>query len=129
MASQGKQDMAGLISKTWMSVYRNVRGIFIHAKFQVWALWAAGPVLLVLYGAQLAALLSLHWPEELRGEKLKYVGVGSWIVIGGVLATFFLVANVIKKVSLQMGAAEVELETHNQEDERKEPDGPSDDPR
>jgi hypothetical protein len=129
MASQGKQNMAGLIGKIWMSVYRNLKGIFAHARFQIWALWAAGPVLLFLYGAQLVAILSLHWPEELRGEQLKYVGVGSWIVIGGVLASFFLVANVIRKVSLQFGAAEVEVETHDQEEAKEEPDGPADDSR
>jgi hypothetical protein len=122
------------MSKIWHSIYRNVVGIFNHVKFQIWALWAIGPVFIVIYGAQLVSVLGSAWPMSLRGEQLRYVGVGSWISLVIIGVSALLLANVIKKISVQVGAAEFEVETvttvteNNLEEQPDgEPDGKPDD--
>jgi len=111
MVAPGKQNLAGLIARIWDAVYRNVRGIFVHIRFQIWALWAIGPVFVLIYGAQLASILSSAWPMSLRGEQLRYVGVGSWVSLGIIAVSVVLMANVIRKASVKIGAAEIEVET------------------
>lgn len=132
MVAPGKQDLARLIHGAWLSFLRIVRAIFIHVRFQIWALWAIGPVFIIIYGAQLASILGSAWPMDLRAEQLKYVGVGSWISLGIIAASAILVANVIKKANFKVGSAEVEVETTTTVTEKTpEPeaeDGP-DDPR
>jgi hypothetical protein len=137
MAAQGKQNLARLIGRAFGVIVRNLRALFNHVKFQIWALWAIGPVFILIYGAQLASVLGSAWPMSLRGEQLRYVGVGSWISLAIIAASALLLANVIKKISVQVGAAEFEFETITTvtetepeaiaEEESK--DGTSDDPR
>lgn len=115
MAAPRKQNLAGVI---WRWVIKTIVSIFQHARFQIWALWAVGPVFILIYGAQLIAILSLHWPEELRGDQLRYLGIGSWIVLGIVAASFILMANVIRKASIKVGSAEVELETTDHDENK-----------
>lgn len=135
MAAQGKQNLAGLAHKAWLAFLRIARAIFIHVKFQVWALWAIGPVFILIYGAQLASILGSAWPMDLRGEQLRYVGVGSWISLGIIAVSALLMANVVKKLSVQVGAVDIEVETtttvteNPPKDESDEPAGEPDDPR
>lgn len=132
MVAPGKQDLARLIHGAWTSFLRIMREIFVHVRFQIWALWAIGPVFIIIYGAQLASILGSAWPMELRGEQLRYLGVGSWVSLGIIAVSVVLMANVIKKASFKVGAAEVEVETTTTVTEKTpEPeveDGP-DDPR
>ena len=114
MASKSKQNLAGLIFRP---IFRFTKKVFTHARFQVWALWAAGPIFLLVYGGQLAIILASWWPEELRGEQLKYVGIGSWIMLGLLGASMFFMADVVKRLSLRFGMTEIELETQDDDGE------------
>jgi hypothetical protein len=117
MASSGKQNLAGLI---WAGLCKITAWIFQHARFQIWALWAVGPVFIMIYGAQLVSILSLHWPEDLRAEQLKYVGFGSWMSLAIVAASFLLMANVIRKATIKVGSAEMEVETVDPEESKQD---------
>lgn len=122
MASPSKQNLAWVILK-WIG--RTIAAIFQHARFQIWALWAIGPVFVIIYGAQLFAILSNMWPAELAAEQLRYVGVGSWISLAIIAVSVTLMANVIKKANIKIGAAEVEVETITTvtETKQEDPDG------
>ena len=113
MAAQGKQNLAGLILGKIGTV---VKKIFTHSRFQIWTFWIAGPVFLLVYGGQLAIILASWWPVELRGEQLKYVGVGSWIMLGLLACSMFFLADVVKRVSLRFGMTEIEVETQDDEE-------------
>jgi hypothetical protein len=132
MASASKQNLAGMIL-AWIG--RTIAVVFQHVRFQIWALWAIGPVFILIYGAQLAAILSTHWPVGLRGEQLRYLGVASWISLGIIAVSVVLMANVIRKANIKIGAAEIEVETvtntsiSNKSEPKEEDDGRNDDPR
>lgn len=113
MAAESKQNLA---VRFWSWFSRLVVAIFLHARFQIWALWAVGPVFILIYGAQAISIMSTHWPVEYRGEQLKYMGIGSLVSLGIIAASFILMANVIRKASIKVGATEVELETTDPED-------------
>lgn len=100
-----------------------IKFLFLHARFHIWALWAVGPVFLLVYGVQLTVVLSPFWPDSLRGEQLKYVGIASWISLGIIAASIVLVGQMVKRVSARVGAVEFEFESHDQGDDGDNDDG------
>lgn len=115
MAPQGSEDMAGLIN--FLKTYFN------HAKFQLWSLWAAGPIILVYVVALTLAILFLPWPELLAAKRLDFIGfalLGALTIVG---LTIFFMAGVVKSIRVKAGPAELEIEG----DDDDEPNVPGDD--
>ena len=105
----------------WMM--RLAKEFFQSARFQLWSLWAAGPVFLAVAMAMVSAVLFNGWPIELRGVQLHYTGTVAIISLGAAIAAMFLLAGVIKKATVKFGSAEIEVEANEPEDGHDGKDG------
>lgn len=93
------------------SVGKFVKTVFEHPRFQLWAVWAFGPVALVYSAALVGLVILFPWPEELRGKQLEYIGWALLMCMAFLGLSVFFMSEFIKKLSFQMGAVEFEVET------------------